>query len=230
LINEPVRLSPATLGILTDAHKVLSEETHRLGTAAAELFRRCHKLQLDLRDQIARANEVAYRIEALVGDDELDDSMESVGGNAGLEKRINDAKQRQQDLLDRFEKLKRKTARGGAGGRELSGKEKLWIEEVSILSGAVLPSENADKLSIDTKTPKPWQRFEEVKSLKEELVERAKEIGEEAEGDSNSAIGSKVRVPSEIRRQKVKQVMELLERETALVEGARGRLERLSLA
>lgn len=230
LINEPVRLSPATLGILTDAHKVLSEETHRLGTAAAELFRRCHKLQLDLRDQIARANEVAYRIEAVVGDDELDVGMRPVGGNAGLEKRINDAKRRQQDLLDRFEKLKRKAARGGAGGRELSDKEKVWIEEVSTLSGAVLPSESTEKSSNDSKTTKPWQRFDEVKTLKEELVERAKELGEDAEGDNNSAIGSKVKVPSEIRRQKVKQVMELLERETALVEGAKGRLERLSLA
>lgn len=230
LINEPVRLSPATLGILTDAHKVLSEETHRLGTAAAELFRRCNRLQLDLRDQIARANVVAYRIEAVVGDDEPDNGMGPVGGNAGLEKRINDAKRRQQDLLDRFEKLKRKAGRGGAGGRELSDKEKAWIEEVSILSGAVLPSESTDKSSNDTKTTKPWQRFKEVKTLKEKLVEGAKELGEEAEGDSNSTIGSKVKVPSEIRRQKFKQVMELLERETALVEGAKGRLERLSLA
>jgi nucleoporin NUP82 len=233
LMNEPVRLSPATLTILTDAHKLLSEETHRLGTAAAELFRRCERLQLDLRDQIARANEVATRIEAVVGDENVtDDAMKAPGGNAGLEKRINDAKRKQQELLDRFEKLKRKAAKGGAGGRELSDKERIWIEEVSTLSGAILPSESTDEPSQDTKTVKPWQRYEEAKALKEELVKSAKESaeGEEAEGDSSSTISTKVKVPSEIRRQKVKQVMELLERETALVEGAKGRLERLSLA
>jgi len=229
LINEPVRLSPASLGILTDAHKVLSEETHRLGTAAAEIFRRCNKLQLDLCDQIARANEVAYRIEALIGDDKPDDGMESVGGNSGLEKRIKDAQRRQQDLLERFEKLKRKASRGGAGARELSDKEKVWAEEVSSLSSAILPSETAEE-SNDAKNTKPWQRFEEVKTLKEELLEHARGIEDEAEGEGNSLLGSKVKVPSEIRRQKVKQVMELLERETALVEGAKGRLERLSLA
>jgi nucleoporin NUP82 len=230
LINEPVRLSPATLGILTDAHKVLSEETHRLGTAAAEIFRRCNKLQLDLRDQIARANEVAYRIEAMTGEDGPNDGMGPVGGNAGLEKRIKDAKGRQQDLLERFERLKRKATRGGAGARELSDKEKVWAEEVSKLSEAVLPLESSSKSLDDKKASKPSERFEKVKTLKEELVERAKELGEEAEGESNNLVGSKVKVPSEIRRQKVKQVMELLERETALVEGAKGRLERLSLA
>jgi len=165
----------------------------------------------------------------VIGEDDLDDGTGPVGGNAGLEKRINDAERRQQDLLDRFERLKRKAGRGGAGGRELNDKEKVWIEEVSTLSEAVLPSENIDKSSNDTKTRKPWQRFKEVKSLKDELVDRAKKLEDEAEGDINSAIGSKVKVPSEIRRQKVKQVMELLERETALVEGAKGRLERLSL-
>lgn len=231
LMNEPIRLSPATLTILTDAHKLLSEETHRLGTAAAEIFRRCERLQLDLRDHIARANEVAYRIEAVVGEDNVsDDGMRPLSGNVAIEKRVNDAKRKNQELLDRFEKLKRKAGSGGAGGRELSDKEKIFFEEVSALSKAILPS--ADKTSEDTKPAKPWQRYEEAKNLIEDLVGRAKELAEaeEAEGDVESTISTKVKVPSEIRRQKVKQVMELLERETALVEGAKGRLERLSLA
>jgi nucleoporin NUP82 len=232
LMNEAVRLSPATLTILTEAHKLLSEETHRLGTAAAELFRRCERLQLDLREQIARANEVAYRIEAVIGEDNAaDDDTRPLGGNVGIEKRIDDAKRRQQELSDRFEKLKRKAGKGGAGGRELSDKEKIWIEEVSTLSEAILPSETTEDSSNDTKLARPWQRYEEAMALKEEIVKRAEEQAEaEAEGDSNSTIGTKVKVPSEIRRQKVKQVMKLLERETALVEGAKGRLERLSLA
>lgn len=232
LVHEPVRLSPATLTILTDAHKILSEETHRLGTAAAELFRRCEQLQIDLRDQIARANEVACRIEAVVGDDvDVDDPLVAAGGNAGIEKRIKSAQKKHQDLLDRFEKLRRVAGRGSGGGRELSDKEKQWIEEVSTLSSAILPSDKGEASSSDAKVAKPWQRYEEVKNLKEELLQHVGEISKEQEDEQrNSPSVASVKVSSEIRKQKVKQVMKLLERETALVEGAKGRLERLSLA
>lgn len=230
LVHEPVRLSPATLTILTDAHKILSEETHRIGTAAAELFRRCEKLQLDLRDQITRANEVAHRIEAVVGD-EAEDPLAPPGGNAGIEKRIRDAQKRNQDLLERFERIRRTVNKGGAGGRELSDKEKIWTEEVSSLAHAILSSDSSDHSTSEKQTANPRQRYEEVKSLTEKLVQRANEVGkgDETEDDGDRPAAAKVRVSSEIRKQKVKQVMELLERETALVEAAKGRLERLSL-
>jgi nucleoporin NUP82 len=63
-------------------------------------------------------------------------------------------------------------------------------------------------------------------SLKEDLLEQAKElaVAEEPVASPN------LKIPSEIRKAKIAQVMSLLDRETALVEGARSRLERLSMA
>lgn len=231
LFNEPVRLSPATLTILTDAHKILSDETHRLGTAAAELFRRCEKLQLDLRDQIARVAEVAHRIDAVVGNDvEEGDLLVPQGGNRGLEMRISAAYERHEALQERLERLRRVAVKGSAGGRPLSDKEAGWVEEVKALAGTVMSSEGEGGRPA---TPPSWKRFEEVKGLKERLVDEAEQLGSRTgtadENQGRAAVLSPVRVSSAIRNRKVKQVMDLLERESALIEGAKARLERLTL-
>ncbi|TQS33339.1 hypothetical protein Golomagni_06321, partial [Golovinomyces magnicellulatus] len=67
VVNQDVKLSPLTLQIFTDAHKVLSEETYRLGVAAAEVFRRCELLQSELRQQVRKANEVKGKIDTING-------------------------------------------------------------------------------------------------------------------------------------------------------------------
>lgn len=231
LLHEPIRLSPATLTILTDAHKVLSEETHRLGTAAAEIFRRCERLQIELREQINRANEVACRVENVTGDD-VDADVGSLGGNEGIEKRVEEAKQRQLELAERLERVRRKAATGN--GKELSDREKLWIKEVATLKNTVFPPDdkNGDNNGVmqQENPAKPWQRFEEVRKLKGDLVVRSRDIALGDEGAQVTEGAQDVRVPSEVRKGKVAQVMTLLERERALVEGAKSRLERLSLS
>ncbi len=55
-------------------------------------------------------------------------------GNRRCEKRIATARDRQQSLTDRYEALRRKVARATAGGRDLSNKEKAWIEEIADLA------------------------------------------------------------------------------------------------
>ena len=50
------------------------------------------------------------------------------------------------------------------------------------------------------------------------------------EGEDEVATPQNVKVPSEIRKAKMAQVMGLLDRESALVEAAKNRLERLSLS
>lgn len=219
LLKEDIRLSPATLTIMTDAHKVLSEETHRIGTAAAELFRRCERLQIELRAQIQKANDVAARVEAVTGDD-VDDGP-AMGSNEIMEKRIQDARHRQMDIMARLEKLRRTVAKGTS--RELSDKERAWMDEVTVLQGKVLgEGEGASNRG----TKEPWARYEEVKQLKEDLLEQVKDLAVEEE----SVAAPNVKVPSEIRKAKVAQIMTLLDRESALVEGAKSRLERLSLS
>lgn len=222
LLQEAVRLSPATLTIITEAHKVISEETHRVGTAAAELFRRCEKLQLDLKNQIHKARDVATRIKAITGDD-VEDGQSVIAANEKVEARIRAAQERQTELNKRIEEMRRRATRGS--NRELSDKEKAWIDEVQILDSKTnVPKEDAMALAKNSK--EPWARFVEVQKLEKELLEQMNDISAEGE----VATPQTVKVPSEIRKAKMAQVMGLLDRESALVEAAKNRLERLSLS
>jgi nucleoporin NUP82 len=236
LVHEPIKLTPETLRVFTDVHKILSNETYQIGTAAAELFRQCERLRVELRDQIARVNEIAHRIHEVAGNDSnIDD--DSIRGNAAIEKRISDAQTRQASLAERYEKVRKALTRVGSA-RELSDKEKAWIDEVSELSKAVLPSSmppsNNDPSSPDTVGTEPWERYNNVKELREVLIQQASDNPqpeEDAEhGHSTAALSPSVRVPLEVRSQKFKQVIEMLDRESALVERAKARLERLTLA
>ncbi|PMD40443.1 hypothetical protein L207DRAFT_565900 [Hyaloscypha variabilis F] len=220
LLQEEVRLSPATLTIITEAHKVISEETHRVGTAAAELFRRCVKLQLDLTNHIAKARDVANRIKAITGDD-VDDGQPVITADARVEARIEAAKRRQTELNNRIEDMRRKANRGS--NRELSDKEKAWIEEVDTLDHTTA-TEEGNQEPVDPKGHAA--RLAKVKKLEEELLDDVHDLSTEKE----VATPQKLKVPSEIRKAKMAQVMGLLERESALVEAAKNRLERLSLA
>lgn len=225
ILNEPIRLSPATLTIFADAHKILSEETHRIGSAAAELFRRCEKLQVDLREQIKKANDVAQRVEQLAGDDnDVDEKYMSV--NDRVEKRIKDAQQRQEELQERLERIRKKASRGAS--RELSDREKVWFEELKQLEGSVSRPAQNGRRQPGARKIELWKRFDEVKELKEEIMDRVDELKKRAEASSSPAHNS-TGVPSELKKEKVAQVMQLIERETALVDGVKGRLERLTM-
>lgn len=214
LLKEDIRLSPATLHVMTDAHKVLSEETHRLGTAAAELFRRCDRLQIELQSQIMKVKEVAGRVDGITGEDSDDGPASDV--NEKVERRILQARNRQKELTERIEKLRRQTAKGSS--RKLTDKERSWAEEVVEVQGAVLGE--GDAVDDSGRTKQPWGRYEEVRQIKDNLLSQVKDISMEDERPSSRG----VKVPSEIRRAKVAQITALLDRETALVEGAKNRL------
>ncbi|KAL5322605.1 hypothetical protein ACEPPN_010578 [Leptodophora sp. 'Broadleaf-Isolate-01'] len=220
LLKEEVRLSPATLQIMAEAHKVLSEETHRIGTAAAELFRRCQRLQAELQSQIKKANDVASRVDAITGNDVEDGPTVSVEESIGA--RIDKAKSRQEELTDRIERLRRKATKSTS--RELSDKEKVWFGEVKMLESRVFGGgENEDFRG--SKGTEPWARYEEVKQLQEDLLDHflSMKLDEEVPSTPN------IKVPSEVRKKKMDEIMALLDRESALVEAAKSRLERLSL-
>jgi nucleoporin NUP82 len=227
LMDEPVRLSPATLSIFTDAHKLLSEETYRIGLAAAELFRRCEELQTNLREQITRANEVANRVEQVTGND-VDDDQSVEDRNQLIEQRIKDAEEKQQELVERLERLKKKAGKGG--GRPLSDREKVWIDEAKQVSSSISPDAEDDdsgaKFDRGRRGLEAWRRFEDVKNLKNEILAQVDEISERS---TPVEVNAEDDVPSEIRRGKVSHVMTLLERETALVDATKNRLEKLSV-
>lgn len=223
ILNEEVRLSPATLSIMTDAHKVLSEETYRIGTAAAELFRRCERLQIELRSQIQKTNDVAHRVDAISGKDGGDES--AVTRNAALEQRISAAKENQKKLTERIEGLKKRQARGT--NRELSDRERAWVDEVAVVESKIAGRDERPQRA--SRAKEPWKRYEEVVALKEELLEQVRKLAAEDEGEEQPLASPGVNVPSGIRKAKIAQIMGLLDRESALVEGAKSRLERLSL-
>lgn len=133
-LKQQIRLSPSTLDIMTAAHRILSSQTSQLEQGTAELFRRCDRLREELEDQVRQMAELSERIQrndsAAEGDDHGD-------RNSRCENRIAQAKDRQQSLSERYEILRRKVARGTAGGRELSNKEKAWIKEIAVLGATV---------------------------------------------------------------------------------------------
>lgn len=226
IVNQEVRLSPVTLQIFTDAHKILSEETHRLGLAASELFRRCEKLQTELRQQITKANEVKARVETVTGEDQ-DEGEGPVSSNAALERRLEGAKKRGEALSQRLEKMRKAVTK--ATSRELSDKERSWVNEVKTMDASILGSELP--AGSPARLKQMLKRYEEAKRLRDELSEQAKKLSESTnEGDENLGTPSiDLRIPSDLRRAKVNQVRGLLERETALVEAVKGRLERLQI-
>lgn len=226
IVNQEVRLSPVTLQIFTDAHKILSEETHRLGLAASELFRRCEKLQAELREQITKANEVKARVEAVTGEDQ-DDGDGPESSNDAFERRLESAKKRGEALNQRLEKMRKTVTK--ATSRELSDKERSWVNEVKAMDASILGSESTT--GSPARLRQTRKRYEEVKQLRDELSDQVKKLGETtSEGDENLGASSiDLRIPSDLRRAKVNQVQRLLERETALVEAVKGRLEKLQI-
>ncbi|KAI9167417.1 Nucleoporin NUP82 [Paramyrothecium foliicola] len=217
VVNQEVRLSPLTLQIFTDAHKVLSDETYRLGVAAAEVFRRCELLQSELRQQILKANEVKGKVDAIVGVDRNGES-----DNAMHERRIAEARARQERLVQRLETL-RKTV-GKASTTELSAKERAYVEEVKTVQASIAtPTE--EQAEVKEQSKQLWRRLEDVKRLQAELVGEVESVNKAAERESPS--NPEIVIPADIRRTKLQQIQGLLSRETALVEAVTARLERL---
>ncbi|KAI1460672.1 hypothetical protein F4805DRAFT_454600 [Annulohypoxylon moriforme] len=226
VVNQEVRLSPLSLQLFTEAHRILSVETHRLGVAASDVFRRCLQLQAELKQQVNKANEVKSRVEAITGEDQ-DEEGQPESNNAAIERRLHNARDRGEAIGRRLEKMRKIVSK--ATSRELSDKEKAWVKEVDVLDanlfGSTTPADGPTRLKQTRK------RYEEVTRLRDELIEEAGKLGATTgEGEEGlSTPTTDLRIPSELRRAKITQVKGLIERETALVDAVKSRLERLSV-
>ncbi|KAL2886608.1 Nucleoporin NUP82 [Ceratocystis lukuohia] len=252
-LGQEVRLSPMTLQVLTNVHKILSDETHSLGLAASDLFLKCDRMHAEMREQLAKAAEIKARIDKIVGGDEPCDRIR-------IDSRLAQAQSRQIHLAERLEAL-RKNA-NHVSRRELSTKERAFADEVQSLKARVLGS--GEELSVaprrsNANVTEPWQRVNTVNQLAEELLRDARELVAEQEQrdarviaavSSTANIGTAVssspvtstptgvesparsgtpdlRIPPELRKTRLQQVKTMLTRETALIEAVTARLERL---
>ena len=228
IVNQEVRLSPVTLQVFTDVHQLLSEETHGLGAGTSELFRRLESLQHELRQQITKAHEVKARVEAITGDDQADNETPE-SSKASVERRLEAAKQRSSALNQRLEKMRKTVSK--ATSRELSDKEKAWINEVNALD-ASLHGTDARTAEGPARLKHLGKRYDEAKTLRDDLVPRAEKLAQ-ADGDredGSTASTPDLRIPSELRKAKLKQVQGLLERESALVDAVKSRLEKMAVS
>ncbi|GAM85822.1 hypothetical protein ANO11243_038300 [Dothideomycetidae sp. 11243] len=207
-LKSQVRLSPATLQLLTESHRILSDETNRLGLAAADLFRRCQRMQAELAEQIRKVREIKDLADSVTGEGDDQSARDKV------KTRLESIGKRDAKLQERFDGLRRKMA-GQMSGKELSKREEAWSMEAKEIE-AGLDGALGDRIAA-------------VKKLKEQLLTRVRAVeGLEEESKSDATSGTKGAVPSDIRKRKLKQVMLLLERETALVDAVSDRLGRLS--
>ncbi|KAG9251520.1 uncharacterized protein F5Z01DRAFT_738981 [Emericellopsis atlantica] len=223
-ITQDVKLSPMTLNVFTEVHKLLSDETARLRDAAAAVFIRCQSLTGELREQIRKAGEVQRRIDGMLGDGE------EQSDRVRYDRRIEQANSRQEALKARIEKLKQTVGRSTT--RELSVKERVWADEVrSAEKNVCLPGEDDDEDTVaandsPNQPKKLWQRFEDLKELQDSLTMQLETLNVGKDGEEKRE-QEQLRVPDNIRKSKMQQVQGALARETALVEAVRLRLEKL---
>ncbi|KAI2787914.1 Nucleoporin NUP82 [Penicillium oxalicum] len=225
-LKEHVRLSPATLDLVTTAHRVLSAHTNALERAASDLFRRCERLQGEMKDQLKQLADVAERIQGVTSEIG-EDGTRKYGSRNGdvLDKRLQAAKAKQDEITRRYDALRKKLL--NSGGRPLSEKEKAWISEVNTLNDSIgekAPSANEADQQLT-------QRLVTVKDLAHELVAEAKTISAKAlspePGSPASPGGAQPKVPQRLQRAKVADAMRMVERESAVIDAITSRLERL---
>jgi nucleoporin NUP82 len=250
-VKGQIRFSPYTLQKLTDAHRVLSNETHNLGLAAAELFRRCERMVSEMRAQVEKVRELSNRVNSVTGEDEFPEQKPGEpelvrGGRQKIESRIQQRQEKTLQIKERVENLRRRMR--GLGGKELSAKERAFMDEVARLERSVSPtptpttpqgllkmgdSDPADSLVLDEDQESIIARYKAAQDVYQQLTAQAAEVQRELEAAASEAkrpTSSNGGPTSEFRQRKLEQVFALLERESALVDAVSERLEKLQIA
>ncbi|KAJ5084162.1 hypothetical protein NUU61_008741 [Penicillium alfredii] len=227
-LKEQVRLSPATLDLVATAHRVLSAHTNALERAASDLFRRCERLQGEMRDQLKQLSDAAERIKGVTSEiDEDGHRKEGARNGEALDKRLQAARDKQGELVQRYDALRKKVL--NSGGRPLSEKEKAWVGEVTTLSESLGGPDAKDR----KQDQQLAERLETVKHLVVELMAETKSIAAKAPaaaepGSPSSPGGAQPKVPQRLQRAKIADAMRMVERESAVIDAITSRLERLN--
>ena len=168
-LKDEIRLSAATLEIMTEAHRVISKETFDMGKGVSDLFARCDRMRHELRNQIQSVREIAEKVDHINEEDTDDLETEArARGREKLDERLQRVKERYTELTVRHKGLKKKLAQTGA--RPLSEKEQAWSREVEKLGKALLSPEHEEEEEEEGSEraakeigQEYWKRFEEVR-------------------------------------------------------------------
>lgn len=225
-ITQPIRLSPATLDLMTTTHRILSNQTQHLDRAAAELFRQCERMREELADQVKQMTDLADKLQNLGRTDDSEDRSTAVP----LDERVDNAKKRQGQMQKRFEELRRRSGRA-KGKKELSEKEAAWVSEIGTLSRVVGVGDEGPQVG---GTGGLGRRYDQLQELSRELLAESKKIADdskEKEKTSGSSPGGTVLTnlytSSKVQRAKLADAMAMVEREAAVIEAVQARLTRL---
>ncbi|KAK6425395.1 hypothetical protein LTR81_002078 [Elasticomyces elasticus] len=237
-----VRFSPATLLVMTEAHRIMASETHRLAEGTADLVRRLERMRAELGEQVRKVQEINGKVEDVVGGGEGGVDGEGMTGRAGIEARAQKADERTKRLSERVEKLRGRMS--GLGGRQLSAKEQAFAAEVEkvertlgdaptpeapVNPSALVHMENSEverREHEEGRNDSLTGRYEAVRALRDKLVAEVEE-SIAAQGATDESSQGKGVVGGGFRGRRLEAVWALLEREGALVEGIEGRLARL---
>lgn len=246
LTQSPMQMSPVLLGTMTAAHRTLSNQTSHVERAVAELFRRCERLRQELGDQVGQMARLAERLQQIRSGSESEEQTREKQKSATQDQKISDrisaAQTRQKDLFARYERARKRAAQVKSGNKPLSSSERVWINEVTSLSSHVGVEDTADtEISSETLS----NRLDAAKKLCEQMMVDAKRIKEasEKEATDGSAIpdgqsstrmslgpgGGSGLSMSRFQREKVKEVMEMVEREGMVIDAVRSRLANLGV-
>ncbi|KAF1957863.1 hypothetical protein CC80DRAFT_491207, partial [Byssothecium circinans] len=229
-LNDEIRLSPANLALLMNAHRVLAAHTEKLQHAVSDLFNRCQRLQDEYRDQIWRTAQLAPKIDAATGDDENTDSIAHLSSNGQIESRLEKAKARQEELNARYQALRRKAA--GINTTEISEKEAAFTSELQTMESSIDRTSQYLTDDVDGSEVPAWQRLEKVKEMKAELVEEVeKEALTNGNGDQEreKVLRARMNVPSHSRKLENEQVQLMLQHQADLLEATTDRLRNLGI-
>lgn len=245
-LKDPVRLSPSTLDVIVDAHRVVSPHINLLEKAASDLFRRCERLQSEIRDQLGHLVEAAERINDVSnGTVRGTQRRVPVGKEQALDSRMASAESRQKELMERYNNIRNKLAK--AGGRPMSDRELEFVREVNAMSES-LGEKKDEERSAEMQRLKMvcfmfllftfqgvYSNNSQAVSLARELLSKAKKLSKDTGGKepaTPNGKGSNIQshVPARLQKARVTDAMSMVERESAVIDAITSRLDRLSMS
>lgn len=159
-LKDEIRLSPATMEIIAEAHRLISRETFEIGKGISDLFARCDRMRIELKNQIDNVREIVEKVDHINEEDADDFGDREPRGSEKLDERLQRTKDKHAELTARYDDLKKKLAQ--SGGRSLSEREQGWVKEVDKLGRSLVPPGEGEQEAPSPTKQEYWRRFDEV--------------------------------------------------------------------